>query len=82
MKYAAFILMAVSSTALAGDEETPNVKYQAVTEIDMVDVNLQADMVKPSIAEIGEAKRPRFAPMIQLREHFHKEMRESLSTIQ
>jgi hypothetical protein len=48
----------------------------------MGELDIEATLVKPSIATIGEAKRPIFAPMIHLRTDFKKEMKESLIEMQ
>jgi len=82
MKTRILLLSLFASTAYAGEPEAPNVHYKAVTEIDMVQVDLQAPMVKPEVTAIGESARPIFNPMIRLREDFKAEMRESVLEVQ
>ncbi len=82
MKYAILALTLISSTALAGDENEPDVRYKAITEIDMGELDLKAPIVTPELQAIGESARPVFAPMIQLRKDFAVEMRESVSQLQ
>ena len=67
--------------AFAGDDETVEAQYKAVTEIDMGSIDLTATLIKPEVASISESKRPVFAPMIHLRTDFKHEMRESLLTL-
>ena len=76
-------LLSITTTALADDTATKaEVRYNKVTTIDMGELEVDAPLVKPSIASIGEANRPVFAPMIHLRTDFKKEMKESIIEMQ
>ena len=72
-------LFSITTTAFADDTSSePEVRYNKVTTIDMGELEVDAPLIKPSIASIGEAKRLIFAPMIHLRTDFKKEMKESV----
>lgn len=77
-------LLGVSSMALAQDadeESGRNVKYKARTEIDFEGVDVSGELVKPSGSLLLDRRKAKFNPLIQLRENFNPEMRESINEV-
>ena len=75
---------AMSLTALAQDEDGDSnrqVKYKARTEIDFDGVDVSGELVKPSGSLLLDRRKAKFNPLIQLRENFNPEMRESINEI-
>ena len=77
-------LCGVSLTALAqdaDDDSNRNVKYKARTEIDFEGVDVSGELVKPSGSLLLDRRKATFNPLIQLRENFNPEMRESINEV-
>ena len=77
-------LFGVSMTALAqdaDDDSSRNVKYKARTEIDFEGVDVSGELVKPSGSLLLDRRKATFNPLIQLRENFNPEMRESINEV-
>ena len=77
-------LLGISSMTLAqdtDDESGRNVKYKARTEIDFEGVDVSGELVKPSGSLLLDRRKAKFNPLIQLRENFNPEMRESINEV-
>ena len=75
---------ATSLTAMAqdaDDDASRNVKYKARTEIDFEGVDVSGELVKPSGSLLLDRRKATFNPLIQLRENFNPEMRESINEV-
>jgi hypothetical protein len=58
------------------------VKYRDREEVDFErGLELEGELLKPSITPIDELRRPVFNPLIHLREHWTEEMRSSVAEI-
>ncbi len=70
-------------TAAAQEPETASrrVIYQAVTEIDIEALAIEATLQRPPLSLVAEQKRMGFPPMIKLRTDFAVEMSESVDQI-
>ena len=73
--------VAVSSPALAQDEEDRKIVYKQRTEIDFEGVEVAGELVKPQGALLLDRKRANFNPLIKLREDFNEEMDQSVNQI-
>jgi hypothetical protein len=79
---APFCGVTLSATAQDLDEESGrNVKYKARTEIDFEGVDVSGELVKPSGSLLLDRRKATFNPLIQLRENFNPEMRESINEV-
>ena len=65
----------------AEDESSRQVKYKARTEIDFEGVDVSGELVKPSGSLLLDRRKATFNPLIQLRENFNPEMRESINEV-
>lgn len=79
MKY--LMLLLLSGTAYANDEEEPKVIYKQKTEIDFEGVEIEGELVKPQGALLLDRKRAQFNSMIKLRTDFDDLMDESVDEI-
>jgi hypothetical protein len=71
-----------SGVAFAQDDgDGQNVRYKERTEIDFEGVDVSGELVKPSGALLVDRKKAQFNPLIQLREDFNPEMRESVNEV-
>ena len=70
-----------SAFAQDADEEGRQVKYKARTEIDFEGVDVSGELVKPSGSLLLDRRKATFNPLIQLRENFNPEMRESINEV-
>jgi hypothetical protein len=74
----------VSSPALAQDEEPvegENVQYAQVTEVDFLEVDVNGQIVKPSVIHLQDRRIAKFNPLIRLRSDFTTEMAASVDEI-
>ena len=79
MKY--LMLLLLSGTAYANNEEEPKVIYKQKTEIDFEGVEIEGELVKPQGALLLDRKRAQFNSMIKLRTDFDDLMDESVDEI-
>lgn len=73
-----------SMTAVAQDTDDDSgrqVKYKSRTEIDFEGVDVSGELVKPSGSLLLDRRKATFNPLIQLRENFNPEMRESVNEV-
>jgi hypothetical protein len=63
------------------DESSRQVKYKSRTEIDFEGVDVSGELVKPSGSLLLDRRKATFNPLIQLRENFNPEMRESINEV-
>jgi len=63
------------------DDSGRSVKYKARTEIDFEGVDVSGELVKPSGSLLLDRRKANFNPLIQLRENFNPEMRESINEV-
>ena len=75
------MLLLLSGTAYANDEEEPKVIYKQKTEIDFEGVEIEGELVKPQGALLLDRKRAQFNSMIKLRTDFDDLMDESVDEI-
>jgi hypothetical protein len=73
----------VSMTAYAQDSDSAGrqVKYKERTEIDFEGVDVSGELVKPQGSLLMDRRKANFNPLIQLRENFNPEMRESINEV-
>ncbi|MFK7931300.1 MAG: hypothetical protein AB8H79_24165, partial [Myxococcota bacterium] len=71
----------VSTTAMAQDDSARSVKYKERTEIDFDGVDVSGELVKPQGSLLMDRKKAQFNPLIELRENFNAEMRESVNEV-
>ncbi|MDX1746189.1 MAG: hypothetical protein R3324_09655 [Halobacteriales archaeon] len=72
----------VASPALAQDDDGERqVKYKERTEIDFEGVDVSGELVKPQGSLVLDRRKANFNPLIQLREHFNDEMKESINEV-
>lgn len=74
-------LASVSTTAFAQDEDGRRVQYKERTEIDFEGVDVSGELVKPQGSMVIDRKKAQFNPLIELRENFNAEMRESIDEV-
>ena len=77
-------LMALSLSAGAQDVDEDSgrsIKYKSRTEIDFEGVDVSGELVKPSGSLLLDRRKAKFNPLIQLRENFNPEMRESINEV-
>lgn len=74
-------LAGVSTTAFAQDEDGRRVQYKERTEIDFEGVDVSGELVKPQGSMVIDRKKAQFNPLIELRENFNAEMRESIDEV-
>ncbi len=74
------IMAGLSTSALAQDENR-QVKYKERTEIDFDGVDVSGELVKPAGSLLIDRKKAQFNPLIELRENFNAEMRESINEV-
>jgi len=77
------VLSALSTAAYAQDDEVGNraVKYKERTEIDFEGVDVSGELVKPNGSLLIDRKKAQFNPLIELRENFNQEMRDSINEV-
>lgn len=73
-------LLALSAPALAQD--TAEVTYKPVTELDFDTIELNVPLTRPSGVLLAEVARPKFNPLIRLRTSWDPELRGSVGAIQ
>jgi len=78
---AATAFVGLSTTAMAQDDSTRSVKYKERTEIDFDGVDVSGELVKPQGSLLMDRKKAQFNPLIELRENFNAEMRESVNEV-
>ena len=71
----------LSTAALAQDDSGRQVKYKERTEIDFDGVDVSGELVKPAGSLLIDRKKAQFNPLIELRENFNAEMRESVNEV-
>jgi hypothetical protein len=76
-------LTALSTVAFAQDDDVGNrqIKYKERTEIDFEGVDVSGDLVKPQGSLLIDRKKAQFNPLIELRENFNQEMRDSINEV-
>lgn len=75
------LLAGLSTSALAQDDSGRSVKYKERTEIDFDGVDVSGELVKPAGSLLIDRKKAQFNPLIELRENFNAEMRESINEV-
>jgi len=77
------ILFTNTSLAMSPEDEyrESRIIYQKNTTIDFEELEIEGQLVKPQGALLLERKRASFNPLIQIRENFNKELRQSVDTI-
>jgi hypothetical protein len=73
-----------TAPALAQDTEssdTTNVRYQDVTHIEFGDVDVNAELLRPAGARVGDRRRAEFKSLIRLRRNFDAEMASSIDAV-
>jgi len=75
------VLAGLSTSALAQDDSGRQVKYKERTEIDFDGVDVSGELVKPAGSLLIDRKKAQFNPLIELRENFNDEMRESINEV-
>lgn len=78
---AATTLLGLSTSAMAQDDSNRAVKYKERTEIDFDGVDVSGELVKPQGSLLMDRKKAQFNPLIELRENFNAEMRESVNEV-
>lgn len=68
-----------AAPALAQDDS--NVQYQQRTEIDFEEVDVNGELLRPQGQLLLERRKASFNPLIELREEFNDEMRNSLDEV-
>ncbi len=78
----AALMLGLSTSAVAQDDTGGRqVKYKERTEIDFDGVDVSGELVKPAGSLLIDRKKAQFNPLIQLRENFNAEMRESIDEV-
>ena len=85
------ILGAYAAPAFAQDETTTSpaetddsgrsVKYKARTEIDFEGVDVNGELVKPQGQLLLDRRKAKFNPLIQMRDNWDIEMKESVDEV-
>ncbi len=78
----ASLLLTTALPAMAQDDDSRSVRYKARTEIDFEAVDVTGELVKPNGQLLLDRRKANFNPLIQLREDFNVEMRQSINEIQ
>jgi hypothetical protein len=86
MTLALTVLAALSPVVAAAPDpaaatDTPNVRYQAVTELIYDEVDLRGGLQRPANQLVLERRRASFNPLVRLRTDFHAEMAESVQQV-
>ena len=64
------------------DAETGRrIQYKERTELEFEGLSLEGELVGPDAKMLGEQRRPRFPPMIELRKDWVTEMRGSIESV-
>lgn len=72
----------LSATAVAQDATSGNIKYREVTVLDIEnDLEISAELLKPSGILVHSTPRGNFNPLIELRTNFDKEMVRSVDDV-
>lgn len=72
----------LAAPALAQDAEADRqIKYKDRTVIDFEGVDVSGELQKPSGVLLMDVKKTRFNPLIRFREHFDREMIESIDEV-
>ena len=75
-------LTALSTAAFAQDEDgNRQIKYKERTEIDFEGVDVSGELVKPQGSLLIDRKKAQFNPLIELRENFNQEMKDSINEV-
>lgn len=79
-----FGLSLLATSAFAGDDKDRKeveVRYKAITELDLTGVELTAPVVKPNIGWINQLNHLEFDSLVKLRKDFKPEMRSSVAEV-
>ena len=77
-----FVLLPFATTAMAQEDAgNRQIKYKERTEIDFDGVDVSGELVKPAGSLLIDRKKAQFNPLIELRENFNAEMRESINEV-
>ncbi len=74
-------MMFLAAPALANDNPEREIKYKERTEIIFDGVDVQGELVKPQGKLTVERRSASFNPLIQLREDFNREMKDSVDEV-
>jgi len=74
------LLLSLTTSAIAQDNDRETT-YKKRTEIDFEGVEIDGQLVKPSGMLITEKNKPKFNPLIKLRQDFNPEMSMSINEI-
>jgi len=69
------------ATASAQTAPEPEIQYQDRTEIDFEEVDVSGELLRPQGQLLLERRRAAFNPLIELRQEFNDEMRESIDAV-
>lgn len=86
----ALAILGIAAPAFAQDETTSAtetddsgraVKYKARTEIDFEGVDVNGELVKPQGQLLLDRRKAKFNPLIQMRDNWDIEMKESIDEV-